>query len=79
MSVREFEDAPVDPDLLDAAIADALHSPSACNRQPYRLLLATNRDLVRRLAGLWLGTGDFGAKAPVYGVWIGDWSALVRL
>lgn len=36
-SVRDFDETSVEPAAIAAAIYDACHSPSACNRQPWRV------------------------------------------
>lgn len=57
-SVREFEKTPVSDDDLRAAIELAMHCPSACNRQCYRVHIINKKDI--HLLDGWLdGVGGF--------------------
>ena len=47
-SVREFADAPISVDEIMPAIRTAMRTPSVCNRQPTRVHIITNPDLIRK-------------------------------
>jgi nitroreductase len=51
---RAFADTPVPADVLHTIAEAGLHSPSAVNRQPWRILAVTNPEAIARLdaAGL---------------------------
>lgn len=61
-SCRNFTDEPVDPLLIDKAIALAQTSPSACNRQPVRLYVICSRDIIQKVLTLHGGTRGFAEK-----------------
>ena len=48
-SVRHFSDEPVDPELVDAAIAAAASAPSGANRQPWRFVVVRDPAVKRRI------------------------------
>ncbi|MEY2746163.1 MAG: hypothetical protein RL112_1205 [Planctomycetota bacterium] len=73
-SQRWFQDKPVAPEDLEAAVAAALQAPSACNRQPFTFHCALRRDLIRDMAALPLGTAGFGADLPALACVVGDLS-----
>ncbi len=63
-SVREYRRDPIPPDLLEL-VTDALRlAPSACNYQPWRFLLVTDRALREEVAAL-CHEQMFVAEAPV--------------
>lgn len=70
-SIRWFTDAPVDRDLIDAAVAAAAQAPSACNRQPFRFHFFDQRDDIDRVAAIPMGTRGFAHQIPVLGVLVG--------
>ncbi|MDJ1114460.1 nitroreductase family protein [Microbacterium dauci] len=74
-SVRWFEDRQVLRQRVDDAIAVAMESPTACNRQPYRFEVFDDPDSVRRVAAVPGGTRGFGEQIPGLIVVIGDMSA----
>jgi nitroreductase len=47
-AVRDYTDAPVDPELLRFVIAAAIQAPNAMNRQPWSFVIVTNRDVLDR-------------------------------
>ncbi len=51
-SVRQFEDAPVDRDLIIQAVKAASWAPSGTNNQPWRFSLIRQQELKASLAGL---------------------------
>ena len=51
-SIRQFEDAPVERDLIIQAIKAASWAPSGLNNQPWRFALIRQQELKASLAGL---------------------------
>lgn len=69
-SIRSYKSVPVPDDVLER-IGEAVNfAPTACNRQPFRLLLLKNeakrRDVCKHYKAPWL------AEAPVVAVMIGN-------
>ncbi|WP_440708387.1 nitroreductase family protein [Herbiconiux sp. YIM B11900] len=74
-SVRWFTGEPVDRDLVDAAVAIAAESPTACNRQPYRFQIFDDPESVGRVAAIPMGTAGYGEQLSGIIVIVGDMSA----
>ena len=74
-SVRWFEDRAVPRELIDAAVAVAMESPSACNRQPFEYRIFDEPTMVQRVAAIPLGTRGFAHNIPVITVVVGKMSA----
>jgi len=51
-SVRNFSSATVDPASISEAVATAVHSPSSCNRQPWKVHVASEPTSIRKLLEL---------------------------
>lgn len=67
-SVRKFEDRTIEKAKLVYLLEAARIAPSACNYQPWRLIVVENRDLIRRLSPDWVRE----SQAPVLIVGCGD-------
>ncbi|MCS5713725.1 nitroreductase family protein [Herbiconiux sp. CPCC 205716] len=74
-SVRWFTGQPVDRTLVDAAMAVAAESPTACNRQPYRFEVFDDPESVRRVAAIPMGTAGYAEQLSGIIVIVGDLSA----
>ncbi|WP_168708300.1 MULTISPECIES: nitroreductase family protein [unclassified Rhodococcus (in: high G+C Gram-positive bacteria)] len=74
-SVRWFLDKTVPREALDRASFAASESPSACNRQPYRIVLLDDRELVSVVSKIPGGTAGYSENIPCLAVFIGDLSA----
>ena len=74
-SVRWFLDKAVPRKMIDNAVNIALQSPSACNRQPFKLLIFDDRAMVKELSSIPMGTRGFDHQFPVFVVIVGDLSA----
>jgi nitroreductase len=74
-SVRWYLQKPVPEELIRKAINSAALAPSACNRQPYRFIVANVPALAARIAECAGGTGGFAHQVPSIIVVIGDLSA----
>lgn len=48
-SVRKFEDRPVDPEQIDKILQAGHLAPTACNRQPQRILVVNSEEAVKKL------------------------------
>lgn len=68
-SCRDYKDEPVPADLLTAVFDAVRLAPSACNRQPWKFLVADSDEL--RAAVQRSYSRDWIAKAPVYVVALG--------
>ena len=65
-SVREYAPQPVDLNLIKKAVSIALRTPSACNRQPWRVYVCNDSEMIKRLSNLQGGSRGFGEKAPCF-------------
>lgn len=59
-SVRDFSDADVDPSLIEEAVALALHTPSVCNRQAWRVRCIQGRERIDHALRFQNGNRGFG-------------------
>ena len=50
VSIRKFQDKPVEPEKIEKLLRAAMAAPSAGNQQPWEFYLVTNRDLIQKLA-----------------------------
>lgn len=64
-SVRNFEPRAVDRDVIASAVSTAQLAPSACNRQPWRVHVFSDRLQIDTLLKLQNGNRGFGHTAPV--------------
>ena len=74
-SVRWFQPQEVSKDLVEAAIAVASQSPSACNRQPFSVFAAMQPGLAGQVAACAGGTAGWASNIPCTLVLVGDLSA----
>lgn len=49
-SIRRYTDEPVSRDMLEEVIQAGRYAPSAENRQPWRFIVVTDRDVIARLS-----------------------------
>ena len=61
-SIRKYADKDIPRDVLDKILEAGRQSPSAANRQPYRLVVVTNSEIKKELPGL---VSRFLKNAPV--------------
>jgi len=69
-SIRVYNpDRPVEPEKLERCIEAVRLAPSACNAQPWKLVVITDPKLKEQVAGAasakWLGFNHFTKQAPV--------------
>lgn len=74
-SVRWYQDKSVPFDLVLKAANSAAYAPSACNRQPYRFKIATDKKKAVQVAKCAMGTAGFAENLPAIAVVVGDLSA----
>lgn len=67
-STRDFSDEPVDPAVIDKAVSIAQLSPSACNRQPWKLHFYDRPEDIQKMLALQNGNSGFGHKVPLLAV-----------
>ncbi len=63
-TVRDYADKEVDISLIEEAIEIARHSPSACNRQPWKVHAYGGRQLKETLLKYQSGNRGFADRAP---------------
>ncbi len=72
-SVRWYKDIPVPNSEIDKAIELAKLSPSACNRQPYKLKIFNgDKNVIKEISSLPSGTHGFNHNFPVIVAVIGQ-------
>jgi len=76
-SARSFADAPVPSSVIEEAVATAIHSPSACNRQCWRVHVYSNKKDIARVLEHQDGHAGFGHRASHILVISGDLRAFV--
>ena len=64
VSVRKYQDRPVEPEKLECILRAAMAAPSACNQQPWEFYVVRRKDKLMELATASPYTG-FTADAPV--------------
>lgn len=74
-SVRYFLDKKVDKDVIEKAASVALLSPSACNRQSFRLIIVDDAMLLKQVSKIPMGTSSYAEQIPVMAFIVGDLAA----
>lgn len=74
-STRWYADKTVEIEKIQQAMTIAKQAPSACNRQPFRFHVVTNKELVTKVADSAMGTVGFGHNFPMIIAVVGDLSA----
>ena len=68
-SDRKYSDKPVEKEKLDRIIEAGRMAPSACNAQPWKFIVVTEPDLIKKVAeaasAKLLGMNSFVGQAPV--------------
>jgi nitroreductase len=70
-SVRWYQPGPVPRELVDRALAAALQSPSACNRQSFQFRFFDDPQLISAIANIPGGTKGYADSLPGLAVVIG--------
>ena len=63
-SVRNYINKPIDQSIFEHIAQIANTAPSACNRQPCRMHIVTNRHVIDSIFSLGIGCNGFGHLAP---------------
>ena len=63
ISVRKYQDRPVEPEKLEQLLRAAMAAPSACNQQPWEFYVVRRKEKLAELATATPYTG-FTAQAP---------------
>ena len=71
-SVRDFSSQAVPGELVQEAVRVAALSPSACNRQPNKVILIEGREDIDRALAFQNGNRGFGHKVPLLAVLVVD-------
>ena len=50
VSIRKYEDHPVEDDKITAILKAAMQAPSACNQQPWEFFVVTDKDMLKELS-----------------------------
>ena len=50
VSIRKYQDRPVEPEKTEAILRAAMQAPSATNQQPWEFYVVTNREKLKALA-----------------------------
>lgn len=50
VSIRKYQDRPVEPEKTEAILRAAMQAPSASNQQPWEFYVVTNREILKELA-----------------------------
>ncbi len=74
-SVRWYLDRPVPRDVIDRAVDVAGYSPTACNRQPFRIEIFDTPEAVSRVGAIPKGTPGWLHQIPCFLVIIGKFEA----
>ena len=67
-NVRSFADRPIPAPDLDQILEAGRRSPSSQNWQPWDFIVVTDRQQLRRLAGVWRGAGHVAQAAAAIAV-----------
>ena len=78
-SCRNYSDKPIAHETLEKIIEAARLTPSACNSQPWRFVVAESPDVVAQLAkaGQQLGINGFLAKAQAFVLVVEEYAVLM--
>ena len=70
VSIRRYEDRPVEPEKTQAILRAAMQAPSAANQQPWEFYVVTNKEKLKALAQVspyaWMTGGAPAAIVSVY-------------
>lgn len=64
VSIRKYQDRPVEKEKIELMLKAAMQAPSACNQQPWEYYVITNKDVIRELSQVHTYSGC-AAEAPV--------------
>src|ERR1700761_5699373 len=67
-NVRQFEDRPIEPDVLDRILEAGRRAPSSRNWQPWDFVVVTDRAALQELSTVWQGGGHIADSAATIAV-----------
>lgn len=73
-SIRYYQNQVVPRYLVEKAVSLALQAPSACNRQPFKLRIVDDPELLKKASSLPPGASSFSKNIPMLIFLIGDLS-----
>jgi nitroreductase len=76
-SIRNFSDTPVEPRIIEKAVAVAQRAPSVCNRQSWRVYALLKKEAIQQALKLQNGNAGFGEKIPCLLLVTGDVSTML--
>lgn len=50
VSIRKYQDKPVEQEKIERMLRAAMAAPSACNQQPWEFYVATDKEVIGKLA-----------------------------
>lgn len=75
-SIRSYKSLPIPSDVLPRIAEAVMIAPSACNRQPVRILIVENPDLLKKICKIY--ANPWLSKAPAIAILQGDEEAAWR-
>lgn len=83
VSIRKYEDRPVEPEKIEAILRAAMAAPSTGNQQPWEFYVVTNRAVIESLSQVHQYSGA-AAGAPVVivpcyktrDIWVPEWAQI---
>jgi len=78
-SIRQFDPKPVELTLIKRAISLAITSPSVCNRQPWKVRVLQNSELIKKVLDLQNGNRGFHDQINLLLLVIGDLECFVSI
>jgi nitroreductase len=67
-NVRQYDGRPIPAQHLDRVLEAGRRSPSSQNWQPWDFIVVTEREQLRKLAGVWRGAGHVAESAATIAV-----------
>src|SRR5579875_2871748 len=73
-NVREFDDRPLDDDVLDRILEAGRRAPSSRHWQPWDFVVVTDRAQLQELSTVWRGGGHIADSAATIALVVEDFS-----
>ena len=83
VSIRKYENRPVEPEKIEKILRAAMQAPSTGNQQPWEFYVVTDRETIEKLSKVHQYAGC-AAGAPVVivpcyrteGIWVPEWAQI---
>ena len=83
VSIRKYEDRPVEPEKIEAILRAAMAAPSTGNQQPWEFYVVTDKEIIRKLSKVHQYAVT-AADAPVVivpcymteNIWVPEWAQI---